>query len=176
MGVRPGSEGRRSIRLPGYDYASDGAYFVTFRTHAGRRLLGEVQGDHVALSVAGRLVHAVWERLPERWPAVSLDAQCVMPNHVHAILWLGDPGEDSLYGAATGVSAPEPTPTLGRVMRAWKSLTAVAINRELGGTGAVWQRGYYERVLRDETELVAAREYIATNPARWAEDREYHHP
>jgi REP element-mobilizing transposase RayT len=192
MGTRPdpGLHQRRSIRLPGHDYASAGAYFVTICTHQ-RELLFE---DPVLRGVA----EALWQRIPRHFPHVQLDAWVVMPNHVHGILVItGDAcrgeaspetvssthplapaGTGSAGQAPTGDASPlphrpaGPSPgSLGAIVGNFKSVTARRINRLRRTPGApVWQRNYYEHVVRDERALNAIRQYIADNPARWAWD------
>jgi putative transposase len=159
---------RGSLRLKGYDYAQAGAYFVTICTHDRACLLGEAVGEEVRLSDAGSIVQEAWQALPGRFSGMELDAFVVMPNHVHGIATfvgagLALPGEK---GAASSA------PTLGDVVRAFKSLSAIHVNRLLRRSGPLWQRNYYEHVIRNERELDKIREYIATNPLRWALDRE----
>jgi putative transposase len=159
---------RRSIRLKGYDYAQAGAYFVTMCTQDRACLLGDVVGEEVRLSDAGSMIQAVWDGLPNRFPGMELDAFVVMPNHVHGIATfvgagLAPPAEK---GAASSA------PTLGNVVRAFKSLSAIHVNRLLRRSGPLWQRGYFDHVVRDDRDLERIREYIATNPLRWALDRE----
>lgn len=161
---------RRSIRLPTYDYASAGAYFVTAVAHRRRCLFGTITDGAVVLSPAGQAVADAWTALPERWPSIVLDAMVVMPNHVHAIVGLTRPFPSPSV-TDPGVPAA-PLPSLADVMRAWKSASAVAANSALGRTGSVWQRGYYEHVIRDDGELERIREYIEYNPLGWATDRE----
>lgn len=136
-------------RLPGHDYRREGAYFVTVCTHRRRLLFTE-----------RRLTDAVescWDAIPAHFP-VQLDVFVAMPNHVHGILWL----------ERAGHARP-----LQVVVGSFKSAATRAINR-LRGTpgGTVWQRGYHERVVRDEDELEALREYVVGNPAVWDADPE----
>lgn len=169
---------RRSIRLPGYDYSRTGAYFVTFCTKQRESLLGRVIDAQMIMNAAGQALCQIWESLPERFPQVSLDAFVVMPNHVHGILIIdssneltGDAAE--CRGAACCAPFSSPAPTLGQIMRAFKSIAAIGVNRLLGRTGqTVWQRNYYEHIIRDDASLNRIREYIATNPRRWDCDRE----
>jgi putative transposase len=157
----PGHD-RRSIRLPGYDYRSGGAYFITFCVQDRETILGAVRGGEMLLSVCGQIVHDSWHALPTRWPCVVPDLMAVMPNHVHAILWFD---RDDLRGRAAD-------PSLGQVVRAWKSVSAVAINRAAGRSGRVWQRNYYEHIVRDLADLESIRQYIASNPANWSLDED----
>ncbi|TWJ18394.1 transposase [Geobacter argillaceus] len=154
-------------------------------------LFGAVVDGMMCLNPAGAVVRAVWEKLPERFPNVALDGYVVMANHFHGIIMLigcrGDPcdrpcfsdectvrktGEHKVrpYGTATG--------SVGRIVQAFKSMTTNAyvhgVN-EYGWplfSGRLWQRNYYERVIRDDGELAGIREYIADNPAKWADDEE----
>ena len=100
---------RRSIRLSGFDYAHDGAYFVTVCVRNRECLLGQVTGGEMRLSEAGWTVQAVWQELPRHYPHVRLDAWVVMPNHVHGIVVLADAGpggvDDRDGAASTGVGA-----------------------------------------------------------------------
>jgi len=150
----PAVSHRRSLRLSSYDYSQAGAYFVTVCTW-NRELLLESKAVRDAVQVA-------WEALPPRFPDGALDAFVVMPNHVHGIIALQGRG---IVGAQQAGA-----PTLGKVVRAFKSLSAIEANRILGRGGAFWQRNYYEHVMRDEKDLDRVRRYIQENPLKWAED------
>ena len=159
---------RRSIRLPAYDYTSAGAYSVTAVAHRRRCLFGGVADGAVVLSPAGQAVADAWAALSGRWPRVVLDATVVMPNHVHAIIGLTRPCPFSDVTDEGGTAGP----ALAAVVRAWKSAAAIAANRALGRAGPIWQRGYYEHVIRDDGELERIRQYIEYNPLGWDSDRE----
>ncbi len=157
--------------FPDIDYASPGAYFVTVCTHQRACLLGEIIDGHECLSVPGEVVCTVWKDLPNHCPDVELDAFLVMPNHVHGIL--------ALHGRGTACRAP--TEAFGRpvagsiptIVRSFKSSAAREINRLRGTPGAaVWQRGYFEHIIRTPNDLDRLRRYIESNPLRWALDRE----
>ncbi len=114
---------------------------------------------------AGLSVLAEWQLLPARFPNIELDEFVIMPNHVHAIIWLLDP---KTVGAGL---APPGSTSLTAVVGAFKSRSTRAVNAATRRSGPLWQRGYYERVIRHDAELVKFRRYIAENPARWsAED------
>lgn len=174
---------RKNLRLERYDYAASGAYFVTVCAQGRAGLFGEVVDDEMRVNNAGELIRNVWNELPSRFQNVVLDEFVVMPNHVHGIVWMGvqkiadvgallaAPGHD--VPATPNQGAASSAPTLGGVMRAFKSLSAIAVNRLLERTGvSVWQRNYYEHVIRDERELNLVREYIVNNPLQWSLDRE----
>jgi putative transposase len=159
---------RRSIRLPGYDYTSPGAYFVTICTYLGACILESSEFQAV--------VGESWEEIPLHFPHAQLDEFVVMPNHVHGIVCILDTG--SAVGAQHAAPLRGDIPTvrpgsLGATVRSFKSAVAKRINQIRGTPGApVWQRNYYERVVRDEDELARIREYVHFNPVQWQLDRE----
>ncbi len=196
----PDRHHRSSVRLKGYDYAQAGAYFVTICAQDRACVFGSMVGNGMQVNDAGHMVVAVWDSLPTRFPGIDLDAFVVMPNHIHGIIVItdgaqsravatdnGNPVGAPLVGAhayttnapATGATARvAPTTTLGAVVGAYKSLTTVEFVRgvkSLGWSpfpGKLWQRNYYEHIIRDEEALDRIRQYIADNPARWMEDPE----
>ena len=170
----PADRHRRSIRLPGYDYRQAGAYFVTICAQGRALLFGEIRGDEMELNDAGQMLVSQWQALPQRFPNVRLDAFVVMPNHVHGIIVLVDANTSHDDVGATLVVAP----SLGDVVGAYKSLTTVEYTRGVNASGwtpfngRLWQRNYYEHVVRNEAALDDIRQYIIHNPAKWAEDEE----
>lgn len=158
---------------------------MTVVTHGRSPLFGRVDADAMHLNQCGYLIEREWTALPSRFPDVDPDAFVVMPNHLHGILWLKDPGNvgaglalpagvvDGPVGreARTGQSAGR-APALGDVVGAFKSLSARAVNTAIGRRGPLWQRNYFERLIRHERELHAIRKYIDENPLRWALDKE----
>jgi putative transposase len=155
------------MRLPGYDYSQTAIYHITTCTHDRECLFGEVLEGTLVLNEAGAAVQRVWVGLPLRFPQVKLDAFVVMPNHVHGIIIL----QASASTTATEQDAASSAPTLGRVMRAFKSISAIRVNGVLSRSECpVWQRNYYEHVVRGETDLHRIRQYIVDNPADWRDD------
>jgi REP element-mobilizing transposase RayT len=146
----PGPE-RTSPRLGRYDYTSPGAYFVTVCARDRACLFGTIVDDKMRENRLGRIVADCWTALPNHFPLVELDAFVVMPNHLHGIVWLPRAGH---------------APPLPRLIGSVKSAASRAAGNPL------WQRSFYDRVIRNETELRLLRQYIAENPLRWALDRE----
>jgi len=159
---------RRSRRLKGYDYSQAGTYFVTICTHNRECTFGHILDGEMVLNDAGRMVQAVWDELAGRFSGLELDTFTVMPNHVHGIIV----SVGALLAAPSPQGRASPAPTLGDVMRAFKSLSAIRVNRMAMRTGSLWQRNYYEHVIRDESDLNRIRQYIRDNPACWAEDED----
>lgn len=171
MGHQPDMR-RRSTRLPGYDYASPGAYFVTVCAY--RR---ECTLDVPELRT---VLEETWRQTPLHFPHVTTDSLVVMPNHVHGIVWVLE------RGVVVGAQHAAPLPvqprlavrpgSLGAIVRSFKSASARRVNELRHTPGArVWQRNYYERVIRDEDELSRIREYVRLNPLQWELDRENPH-
>jgi REP element-mobilizing transposase RayT len=137
-------------------------------------LLGQIVDQEISLSEAGKMVQAAWEALAGRFSTVALDEFVVMPNHVHGIVWIvGASLVDAQDGATTRVA-----PTLGDVVGAFKSITTNAYIRGVEADnwprfpGRLWQRNYYEHIVRNDDELRRIRQYVADNPAKWALDPE----
>lgn len=163
---------RRSIRLRGYDYSQPGAYFVTIVTHDRECLFGEIVEGQMRLSPYGRIATEEWARTADVRTNVVLDTFAVMPNHIHGIIIITGRGTAAPcpYEPAFGKSIPHALPTIiGQI----KSITTKRINiiRDTPGL-PVWQRNYYEHVIRNDHELDRIREYIANNPMQWAMDLE----
>jgi hypothetical protein len=139
---------RRSIRLPTHDYATPGAYFVTICTRERECVLGDIVDGTFVESTVGGVVRETWASLPCRFPALATDAFVVMPNHVHGVLVFEGVAVDATTTAARATGgAASSAPTLGRVVRVFKSMSAVEGNRALGNVGPFWQRNYFERVV-----------------------------
>ncbi len=176
-------ERRRTLRLKGYDYTQPGAYFVTICTYRRQPLFGEVADDGVMhLHPFGQVVREVWFETARVRPYVVLHEEefVVMPNHVHGIIWIVEvDGQPAVVGATRRVAPTEdgrargPKPgSLGAIIGQFKSLVTKRINALRGTPGApVWQRNYYEHIIRTEQALDAIRRYIAVNPQRWHLDR-----
>ena len=172
---RTGAPSRRSIRLPGYDYRAPAGYFVTICTARRLPLFGSVVDGSVHLSRFGEIVREEWFRTARVRPGVLLleDEFVVMPNHLHGIVWLTEePPGAGLGSEQPGGSRPRlAAGSLGAIVGAFKAVTARRIDRERGTPGApVWQRNYWERIIRSERELERIRRYIAENPLRWDAD------
>ncbi|MDO8811262.1 MAG: transposase [Gallionella sp.] len=168
---------RRSIRLRSYDYSQAGAYFITLCTQKRECLFGAVVDDGMRLNDVGRMVQNVLGALPDHYSCVGLDSFVVMPNHIHGIIMLHDVGAQFIVPnndqGAANPGAMNRAPTIGGIIRAFKACCTHGINQLRSVQGvSLWQRNYYEHVIRNEPSLQEIREYIANNPAQWAIDRE----
>ncbi len=184
MPYDPERHHRRSIRLKGYDYTQPGAYFITICTHDRACLFGEVVEGQMRLNDFGQVVKEEWFRSAEIRKEIRLfaDEFVVMPNHIHGIVWIVEHGVAAMrvMGGVGATRRVAPTPprgpvsgSIGAIVGQFKSITTKRINALRGTPGApVWQRNYYEHIIRNEDALHRIRQYIATNPLRWHFDRE----
>lgn len=183
---------RRSIRLPGFDYSSEGGYFISLVTHERQYLFGEVVDGEMRLNDLGIIVRDEWFRTAELRPYIELlnEEFVVMPNHIHGIIWITDNlghWKTDTYRWGTARRAPtEDTPvnveqfgkpvsgSIPTIVRSYKSAVTKKVN-ELRGTPSlpVWQRNYYEHIIGDDNGYDAIIEYIHNNPKNWLTDDEY---
>jgi putative transposase len=164
---------RRSIRLRGYDYAQPGAYFVTLCVHGQELIFGDISNGQLRMSRYGKIVQACWDNLPHHYAHVELDAFVMMPNHVHGIIRLTDIVGAGLKPVPTNDPASTKRHGLPEIVRAFKTFSARRINNMRGAAGApVWQRNYYEHIVRNDDELGRIREYVVNNPLGWERDPE----
>ena len=164
--VEPARHRRRSIRLPHYDYTQAGAYFITIVTHQRELLFDD--------AVLHKIIETFWQRIPQHMAEVKLDTFVVMPNHFHGILWLINSDLDTSTHDTVPQSQPHLLPrSLGSIVGNFKSITTRRINQVRKTPGQpVWQRNYYEHIIRHDKELNAVRQYILDNPANWLQDAE----
>ncbi|MCB0201526.1 MAG: hypothetical protein H6649_12290 [Caldilineae bacterium] len=175
---------RRSIRLRGYDYSQAGAYFITVVTHDRTCLFGQVVDGEMLLNAAGLEAEKCWLAIPEHFPFVELDAFVIMPNHIHGIIVITPDGDNVRANVGAKNFSPLPPPpsrhsqsfrspskTVGSIVRGFK-IGVTKWFRAKTDVYAVWQRNYYDHIVRDEPSLHRIRQYIVDNPMKWAIDHE----
>ena len=163
-GAMVGVPQRRSPRLPAFDYSRPGAYFVTICTYERRCVFGRVRGRSVLLSEAGQIVEEEWLRTAERRPYVVLDSHVIMPNHVHGLIVIQEHARAAGLTTSSGPKRHSLSSVVGGFKAAASRRIALLTDQD---RHALWQRSYYERVVRSDDELRSIREYIANNPVRW---------
>ena len=180
----PQKHRRRSIRLPEYDYSQPGACYVMIVAWHRECLFGEVLSGEMTLSKFGLVAKQQWEKLTKRFPNIKLGAFIIMPNHMHGIILIisgrGTAGNrDDLDGepsrrAPTREGFQKPVKgSVPSMIRSYKSAVAYRINLMRQAQGLpVWQRNYYEHVIRDQQDLQNKTDYIEANPMLWDEDDE----
>jgi putative transposase len=162
MPYDPDKHHRRSIRLKGFEYSRSAVYFVTICVQNRACLFGTISQHQMLLNAAGKMVSVEWLALPARFPSVILDEYVVMPNHFHGIIYMPP---DSIEH-----------PTLGKIIGAFKSLvnnnyiTGVKTQDWTPFNKRLWQRNYYEHIVRDDLTLQKIQQYIQHNPLTWQID------
>ena len=166
---------RRSIRLQDYDYTREGVYFITICSHEKRCLFGRIDTEMMELNRYGKIVQACWDEISNHYPQVDLDYFVVMPNHIHGIFVINE-GSGMIYHATT-TSSPTKREfskpiagSISTIIGTFKAGVTRQINRISEISIKVWQRNYYERIIRTEEELMQTRHYIITNPQNWKKD------
>jgi len=177
---------RRSIRLKGYDYSRAGLYFITICLHNRQCLFGEILNDIIQLNEFGWVAHHQWEKISERFPNVEPDVFQIMPNHMHGIIALNETVGSTLAvdpdGDNNGMPMNDRTrvngvPTVGDIVGAYKSLVSnecleIFKSKHTNKImGKLWQRNYYEHIIRDEQSFQNIRQYIIDNPVQWSTDK-----
>lgn len=177
MKYNPNIHHRQSIRLGGYDYSQPGAYFITICTQHRECNLGEIINGKMKFTVRGFIVYEFWLKIPHHFPNVELDQFVIMPNHIHGIIVINDElldKHDSKGGDDTKGGETPPLRkkiTLGQIIAYYKYQTTKIINKIDETPGLrIWQRNYYDRIIRHQKILDIARQYIFQNPLRWDKD------
>ena len=162
---------RKNLRLQNYDYNTPGAYFITFCTHNRKHLLSAVGAIHespsLRLTVSGQIVERVIERIPSHLN-ITIDRYVIMPNHVHIIAVIPSPEAF----AAAEESEAQIRSILSKLVGYIKMNTSKVIRHRYGDI-SVWQRGFYEHVIRNQEDYDMIAKYIDENPLRWSLDRYY---
>ncbi len=163
---------RRSIRLPKYDYSQSGAYFVTICTQNRKCFFGQILNNEMQLNDDGMFVSKCWHEIPRHFPHATLDEFVIMPNHIHGIIILenktvGANNHSPLHNWPKGTSK-----TIGSMIRGFK-IGATKGLREKYPEMNLWQRNYYEHVIRNENDLNQTRQYVINNPLNWRTDDNY---
>ncbi len=166
---------RKQLRLRGYDYAFPSVYFATICSAGKRPVFGSMRGESIILSPEGEIVRSEWIALPERFSRLVLDEFVIMPNHLHGVLaFVGPAGNTTAKpGGASPAVGASPSPTLFDVIGAFKSISTIKVNRLSGRRGVpLWQRSYYEHIVRTGEDLRKIQRYILENSLMWSLDPE----
>jgi len=193
MAFNPDIQHRHLIRLRDYDYSSNGAYFLSLCTRERKCKFVEIIDGSMHLNEVGCIVEACWRAIAKNFPYVKLDSWVIMSNHLHGIILItkalqpvgskqalpaltasclnksSNKTEEHLYQPLHGTNPG----SLSAIVQNFKSISTRKINRCLHSPGAtLWQRNYYERIIRNENELERAHTYIVNNPVKWSLDKE----
>ena len=183
---------RKPIRLKGYDYGRAGAYFISIVTQGRLCLFGDIVDGEMCSNDAGQMLRQVWDGMPDRFLSIEMDEFVVMPNHIHRVIIIrqstlayDQPVGASIVGAQSSSDIHSDTrattrvaPTLGDVVGTYKSLTTTEYGKGVRNMAwppfdkRLWQRNYYDHIIRNDEEWDRVREYISGNPMLWKTDSE----
>jgi len=167
----PKNHHRRSIRLPDYDYSQEGWYYVTLCVLGNKCIFGKLTDGQVQLYQYGRIVEDCWKWLAKQYTYVHLDEYVVMPNHLHGIIIIRRDHKGGSRTAPTGNMTKYKS--LSRLVGAFKTVSTNQVNIIRNTPGRkLWQRNYYEHIIRNEEELSHIRHYITENPVDWRKNEE----
>ena len=177
-----------STRFKGWDYSSDGYYFVTICTRGREEFFGKIENEKMILNEMGKMTHRFWLEIPKHFKNVTLDEFIVMPNHVHGIVVIENDknvpcrnainrvsttmGNKKRIGGTTGKHNPMLSEnSLGKIIRWYKGRCTFEIKKQNNFPGFAWQSRFYDHIIRNEKSFNRIREYIIYNPLKWDEDR-----
>ena len=165
---------RRSMRLKEYDYSNAGAYFITIVSFKRINIFGSINDGHVQLNQIGNIVEIVWLEIPLHYPNVTTDAYVIMPNHFHGIIIIHNNDVGARHAAPLQTNTPKrKSQPLGVIVGSFKSAATRQIHRSgLLKQKHVWQRNYYEHIIRDDEDFRKISDYIELNPINWEFDHE----
>ncbi len=165
---------RRSIRLKEYDYSQEGLYFITICTHKHSFLFGKIFDGKMVLNNAGKIANKCWLGIPEHYPNTRLHEYVIMPNHIHGIIEIVvSVGANNYSPLQNGTSK-----TIGSMVRGYKIGVTKWFRKnvrgqDIGPMPSVWQRNYYEQIIRNEQSFLKISNYIINNPTNWLNDKYY---
>jgi len=173
---------RRSIRYKEYDYTQPGAYFLTFLTWHRECIFGKITNGNIDLYDLGNITKQLWMEIPYHFPNVEIEPYVIMPNHIHGIITIIERNRrGTIYRAPTKIRNSDSVeerfgkPVAGSIptiIRSYKAAVSRRARKELGMV-YIWQRNYFEHIIRDENEMNDILLYIQSNPINWLSDPEY---
>ena len=166
---------RKILRLRDYDYSRAGGYFITVCTYHRDCVFGEVMNQQMRLNKVGEIVEQWWLKLGDAFPKTTLDHYATMPNHFHGVIMITDRSDVGAIHELPlqGDRITRRRMLIPKMVGYFKMNSSKYVNRLMGTPGTpLWQRNYYEHVIRTENELNRIREYMENNALKWDLDRE----
>ena len=173
MAYNPAIHHRRSLRIPGYDYSQNGAYFITVCTHNHKCIFGNIIDGEMKLNGFGEIIQTEWEKTVNIRAEIKLGEYVIMPNHFHAIVFITTESCRGVRPDAPTIRIMGPKPkSIGALMAGFKSSVTNQINKIRNTPKSpVWQRNYWEHIIRDEKSFDEISTYIINNPGKWQFDK-----
>ncbi len=175
---KPSLPARRSLRLQGYDYRQNGAYFVTICACQNSCQFGQIREGRMIANDLGIIVTECWQHISQIRRGVEVDAYVLMQNHIHGIILKFDEesadGGTQSYPGIDRAASNSHSDSLGVIVGQFKrAVTIRSKSLSQRPEQPIWQRNFYEHIIRNERSLDDIRKYIYENPARWLEDSLY---
>lgn len=163
---------RKNLRIPKFDYAQPGAYYVTIVTHDRKSILGQINNGDVELNDVGKMVKEVWMAIPNHFPNVELGEFVMMPNHIHGIVSIT---VEATHASPLPRVSKGPVPgSIGAIVGSFKSAATKRFHEtQKYHNSRLWQPNYYEHVIKNERDYQAIYDYILNNPMNWEMDEEF---
>ncbi len=166
---------RKNIRLRNYDYSSEGLYFITICTYKFLNLFGKIENELILLNDNGKIVEKLWMDIPDTYKNIKLHSYIIMPNHFHGnIEIVGAVHEPPLHNFVQSDVKSRRQMLIPKIVGKFKMQTSKQINILRNTVGkSVWQRNYYDHIIRNEESYNKITEYIENNPSKWEFDKYY---
>jgi len=162
---------RKLNRLKGYDYSQDGWYFVTICIKDRIECLGKIKNEKMEYSRYGDIVLKYWQTIPDYYKNVFFDEWVIMPNHIHGIIVIENPVETEQCSVPTMVGKNKKYGLLSKIVKSFKEISLKTIRKNYNDYEFIWQRSFYDHIIKNEKSLNKIRHYIYYNPAKWELDR-----
>ena len=177
---------KNSLRLNNYNYSWAGAYFITICSYKKESLFGKIDDHSMQLNNFGNILQRCWDQIPGKYKNIKLGNFVIMPNHIHGIIWIVEAIHESPETKQTihkssyknGVIRELPLQVerrkmlLSKIIGRFKMNSSKLINNIRNSTGAhIWQRGYYDHIIRNDEDLNNIKQYIQNNPQNWDKDK-----
>ena len=181
---------KNSLRLESYNYSDLGAYFITICSDKREEIFGKIENGLMLLNGIGKIINDSWYQIPENYENVKLDNFVIMPNHIHGIIWIVGAIHESPKVKRTIHESPKDNPSqnngvirelplrierrkmlISKIIGRFKMNSSKLINDIHNSKGThVWQRSYYDHIIRNEEDLNNKKQYIQNNPLNWDKD------
>ncbi len=178
MKYDPDIHNRHSIRLEGYDYAQSGSYFVTICTQNHKCLFGTINNEQMILNIGGYMIKSWWYEIQNKFSNIELREFVIMPNHLHGIITINETVGADLC-VCPNKSGEHVGSPLHRMIQWFKTMTTNQYIRLVKQNilppfdKRLWQRNYYEHIIRNEPSYLEIARYIVENPLNWETDEYY---